>query len=163
MIVQAGNRYHKGKIILWEVNEDHPGGTIFITEGSGDHDVGLTPLVERRIRTGDLIIIENDKSPDPDPAPLGEIELAQVPAALAAAPPQVPEIAPPAPFLGDMVEIKGLGETSKDKLLAAGIEDVYMLATMSDDQMIEIFEVTGLSITKKLAPWRKDALELIGS
>jgi len=57
-----------GKVALWDVHPDHPGGEIFVSGDGRSVQVALTPAVQGKLNTGDLIkVVTEETKPDPEP------------------------------------------------------------------------------------------------
>lgn len=77
---------------LWERHPDHPGGEVFVA-GSAVVQVARTPMAERQIRQGVLVVV-----------------------------PQAAAVAAPPPSPPTLTDVKGLGEKAAEQLAALGIE-----------------------------------------
>lgn len=56
-----------GKVVLWEVNPQHPGGEVFISGDGRAVRVTLTPAVQSKLITGELIKVVTVQPEPPSP------------------------------------------------------------------------------------------------
>ena len=59
-----------GRVVLWEVNPQHPGGEVYISGDGRAVQVALTPTVQHKIDAGDLVkVVTVQSEPEPEPQP----------------------------------------------------------------------------------------------
>lgn len=59
-----------GRVVLWETNPDHPGGEAFLAGDGRAAQVALTPRVQARLETGELIRVQTGEPKPADPSPV---------------------------------------------------------------------------------------------
>ena len=80
-----GKQSAVSKVVLWERNEAHPNGEVFLNEGE-TAAVALTPVVHSLLKQGLLIRLEGKQRTEtgsaPESAPVGNVEASPAPAAV---------------------------------------------------------------------------------
>lgn len=56
-----------GRVVLWEVDAAHPGGEAFLSGDGRSAQVALTPRVQAKLDTGDLIRVQTGEPKPADP------------------------------------------------------------------------------------------------
>lgn len=59
-----------GRVVLWEVDAAHPGGEAFLSGDGRATQVALTPRVQARLETGELIRVQTGEPKPADPPPV---------------------------------------------------------------------------------------------
>lgn len=67
-----------GKVVLWEVSPEHPGGEVYISGDGRSVQVALTPAVNHLLEKGSLVQVVIASSPaTPDDVPQQAVEPAK--------------------------------------------------------------------------------------
>jgi len=59
-----------GKVVLWEVNPQHPGGEVFVSGDGRAVHVALTSAVQKKLDAGDLVkvlTVQDETPTEPEP------------------------------------------------------------------------------------------------
>lgn len=57
--VKAGPTVPEGEVVLWERDEEHPDGEVFISADGREHEVAETPAVNTALATKRLVRAES--------------------------------------------------------------------------------------------------------
>ena len=64
--VEAGDKLRDGEVAIWEKDDAHPDGEVYVTNRPGRaYRVGLTPAVQRALGEGRLEQVEDDANDAP--------------------------------------------------------------------------------------------------
>lgn len=127
-----------GRIALYEVHSDHPGGEAWVAEPGETVLVAMTPMVERKLQSGELVEVSAPALAEkPAVKRLSKAEVAaQIAEAQATQAAPVTQQTPPVQIRG----LDGLGLTPEQQkvLVDAGYDDREALAAASDATLLAL-------------------------